>query len=67
MWVEYHHSSMSADICGIWRGTEEQIVQKFKEDYGEEDLDYEMLMDREWQGEMDFTLEEVNENLIQDL
>ena len=67
MWIEYHHGAFEAELCAIWRGTKEQIVQKFKDEFGEEDLTYETLMDTFWQGEMDFTLEEMDENLIQDL
>ena len=67
VWAEYHHSSMSAELCALWRGTEEQITEKFKKDFGDEELTYEELMDGSFQQEMDFTLEEFDPPKIQDL
>ncbi len=67
LWAEYHHSSMSIELETIWRGTEEQIVEKFKKDFDWPELTYEELMDGEFQREMDFTLDEYEFPLIQDL
>ena len=67
MWIEYHHCPFHKEVIGIYRGTKEQIVQKFKDDWGDEELDYNTLMSYGYQSDMDFTLEEVEENLIIDL
>jgi hypothetical protein len=67
MWIEYHHGPYDKDVCGIFRGTKEQIVKHYVEEWGEEDLDYDTLMSHSYQSDMDFTLEEIDEDIIVDL
>lgn len=67
IWIEYKHNYATAEVKGIWRGTEEQLINKFKKDFDDEILTYEELMSHEYQSDMDFTLEEVSEDIIKDL